>query len=112
LFETSLAEHSDRNDGAASTKERDERDCPDGIAEQCRSDPHAHCHDEYDRGRNDGHQGDEYAISLPFLHGAGSLLALGCALRFKSSTAILALRQAVTNISEYRLTELSGGHFA
>jgi len=56
LFETSLAEHSDRNDGAASTKERDERDCPDGIAEQCRSDPHAHSHDEYDCGRNNGNK--------------------------------------------------------
>jgi hypothetical protein len=30
---TSLAEHSNRNDGAASTKDRDQRNCPDGIAE-------------------------------------------------------------------------------
>jgi hypothetical protein len=34
VFETSLAEYSDRNNGAASTKDRDERNCPDGIAEQ------------------------------------------------------------------------------
>jgi hypothetical protein len=54
LFETSLAEHSNRNNGASSTEDRDERDCPDGIAEQCRTDPHAHSHDEYDCGRNDG----------------------------------------------------------
>jgi hypothetical protein len=47
LFETSLAEHSNRNNGAASTEDRDERDCPDGIAEQCRTDPHAHSHDEH-----------------------------------------------------------------
>src|SRR5205807_7490050 len=46
LFETSLAEHSNRNNGAPSTKERDERNCPDGVTEQCRSDPHTHRHNE------------------------------------------------------------------
>ena len=38
MFESALAEYSDRNNGAASTKDRDERNCPDGIAEQRRSD--------------------------------------------------------------------------
>jgi hypothetical protein len=61
LFQTSLAEYSDRNNGAASTKERDERNCPDGTAEQCRPDPDAHSHDEHDCGRNDGNK---------LLHGA------------------------------------------
>ena len=56
LFETSLAEHSNRNNGATSTKERDQRNCPDGIAEQCRSDPHADSYDEHDCGRNDGNK--------------------------------------------------------
>jgi putative transposase len=56
VFETSLAEYSDRNNGAASTKDRDERNCPDGIAEQRRSDSHTHGHDEHDCGRNNGNK--------------------------------------------------------
>ena len=56
MFETSLAKHSNRNNGAASTKERDQRNCPDGIAEQCRSDSHADSYDEHDCGRNDGNK--------------------------------------------------------
>jgi hypothetical protein len=56
LIETSLAEYSDRNNGAASTKERDERDCPDGVSEQCRSDSHAYGHDEHDCGRNNSNK--------------------------------------------------------
>ena len=32
----------------------DERNCPEGIAQQCRSDPHAHSRDEHDCGRNNG----------------------------------------------------------
>jgi hypothetical protein len=56
LFKTPLPEYSDRNNGAAGTKDRDERNCPDGIAEQCRADPHAHSHDEHDCGRNDGNK--------------------------------------------------------
>jgi hypothetical protein len=54
LIETSLAENSNRNNSAASTEEPDERDCPEGIAEQCRSNSHTHSHDEHDCGRNDG----------------------------------------------------------
>ena len=56
LFETSLAEHSNRNNGAAGAKDRDQKNCPDGIAEQCRSDSHAHSHDEHDCGRDDGNK--------------------------------------------------------
>jgi hypothetical protein len=56
LIETSLAEYSDRNNGAASTKDRDERDCPDWVSEQCRSDSHAYGHDEHDCGRNNGNK--------------------------------------------------------
>src|ERR1700738_34345 len=57
LFETSLAEHSNRNNGAPSTKERDERNCPDGVTEQCRSDPRTHRHNEHNCGRNNGNNG-------------------------------------------------------
>ena len=46
-----LAKHSNRNDRAASAKDRDERNSPQGIAEQCRSDPHTHSHDNHDCGR-------------------------------------------------------------
>jgi len=53
---TPLAEHTNCNNRAASTKNRNERNCPDGIAEQCRSDSHAHSHDEHDCGWNDGNQ--------------------------------------------------------
>jgi hypothetical protein len=56
LFETALAEYSDRNNGAGRTKERDERNCPDGIAAQCPSDSYAHSHDEHDCGRNKGNK--------------------------------------------------------
>ena len=56
MFETPLAEHSNRNNGATGAKERDERNCPDGIAEQYRSDSHAHSHDEHDCGWNDGNE--------------------------------------------------------
>src|ERR1700730_8291939 len=56
LFETSLAEHSNRDNGAPSTKERDERNCPDGVTEQCRSDPHTHRHNEHNCGRNNGNK--------------------------------------------------------
>jgi hypothetical protein len=76
LFETLLAEHSDRNDGAASTKDRDERNCPDWIAEQCRSDPHTHSHDEHDCGWNNGNKP---------VHGAPwSLVARGHGLSVRS----------------------------
>ena len=56
LFQTSLAEHSNRNNGAAGAKDRDQRNCPDGIAEQCRADSHAHSHDEHDCSRNNGNK--------------------------------------------------------
>jgi hypothetical protein len=61
FFETSLAEQSDRNDRATSTKDGDERNCPEGIAQQCRSDPHAHSHDEHDYGRNNGNKPVHFA---------------------------------------------------
>ena len=51
-----LAEYANCNNRAASTQDRNERNCPDGIAEQCRSDPHAHSHDEHDCGWNDGNE--------------------------------------------------------
>jgi hypothetical protein len=51
LLETSPTEYSNRNNGAASTKDRDERNCPDRI-----SDSHTHSHDEHDRGRNNGNK--------------------------------------------------------
>jgi len=35
---------------------RDQRNRPDGIGEQCRSDPHTHSYDEYDCGRNNGNK--------------------------------------------------------
>ena len=54
MVEPSLAENSNRNNSAASTKERDERNCSEEIAEQCLSDSHTHSHDEHDCGRNDG----------------------------------------------------------
>ena len=53
---TPLAEHANCNNRAASTQDRNERNCPDGIAEQCRSDSHAHSHDEHDCGWNDGNE--------------------------------------------------------
>jgi hypothetical protein len=53
LVETSPTERSNRNDGDASTKDRDEGDCPVGIAQQCRSDPHTHRHDEHAWDRKD-----------------------------------------------------------
>jgi hypothetical protein len=53
---TPLAEHANSNNRAASAKDRNERNCPDGIAEQCRSDSHAHSHDEHDCGWNDGNE--------------------------------------------------------
>ena len=56
LFFDPLAEHANCNNRAASTQDRNERNCPDGIAEQCRSDPHAHSHDEHDCGWNDGNE--------------------------------------------------------
>ena len=56
MCETSLAKHSNRNNRAASTEDRDERNHPDGIAEQRRTDPHAHSHDEHDCGRNNSNK--------------------------------------------------------
>ncbi len=56
LSSTPLAKHANCNNRAASTKDRNERNCPDGIAEQCRSDSHAHSHDEHDCGWNDGNE--------------------------------------------------------
>jgi hypothetical protein len=47
-----LAKHSHRSYRAASAKDCDEWNSPDGIAEQCRSDPHTHSHNHHDCGRD------------------------------------------------------------
>jgi transposase InsO family protein len=56
LVETSPTEHSNRNDGAPGTKDRDQGDCPDGVVQQRRSNPHTHSHDEHDCSRNNGYK--------------------------------------------------------
>ena len=75
-----LAKHSNRNDRTASAKDRDERNSPQGVAEQCRSDPHTHSHDNHDCGR-DG--------SIKPVHGAlrTRVLALGPRIKMDGDAA-------------------------
>jgi len=77
-----LAEHSNRNNGTASPKNRDQRNSPDGVAEQSRSDPHTHSHDEHDCGWNNGNKLVHGALELGRAHDhSGAPCGLGAPIK-------------------------------
>src|SRR5271169_4274481 len=92
-----LTKHSNRNNGAASPKDRDERDCPDGVAEQSRSNPHTHSHDEHDCGRNDGNKP---------VHGAPWVVAVSCTQTHVATRVSIKFSGSLCGIETFRKPEL------